>query len=935
MRTAAAAGAIVDSNWLPWLVYATERGYEYSGAEYWQSFEEKTPHWRSEGERAWIRQWFVRFRRRYGGVRPAGAWADHFTIICWPITHAILPRDLQRYLARVLYELRHSFNSTVLRDPTALGELIQARSWDASSRFQHLAQHRRLVGQIATALLLPEDEETRTRVLPETLWRIGQDLERERRARHWLRRAKASASQRLELRGLARPDSPPDPAILDRGLPRESVELLGMEPRLLLRPDDDGRWLVFLEFPDLSHLRHRFPGIAEVLSSSRCRVAGALGSPVPRSGFLFGRRRVRLARWPQAREVLVTFETGSGEASWVQSAESMLRPGPRWLTKICGDGLAHEVKSGIVRPGGSYIICSDRPIEPANWAQPIGLECEGAWAAMFALPEAVDANVARNLAELGLSAVRKLEVYPVGLPAASWDGEGRVEWVASHPACIGIKADHDVHRIRLENLDELLEPPLEVHPTLGDPVLVQLSSTSAAVHRVRVTSYSDSHSGPVVESGDLEVAIRDPRDWSAGVQSHAALWVEVDPSNPTLEELWEGKVAVSLRGPSDKRVWTTFSLLGREASEPIFEWTSRGLALPLGVSEWDELFSQFRHQPHAQRAYDSAQSILVEFDTGILGEIVLACEREASPLRWAVHSTSKGYRLKLLDDTGSGEGLTVQRFDFGSPAKARELEVPAMLRGQYAPKAGGLFVAQVAGHSRGVVVSASDKIKGFQALRLNPTIECGPRSVQGLSRLIGIMDHWSSARLSGDLTSAIRRQEVLTGFLQRVFGLIGGDRWASLEIDSRSRDGEDALAELASLVGRKPLESRFSDRLLASVRELAELGTSDRLREFRSITKRELPLPAVQVGDTGHWAERSRSRASSGIDWLLEFALRLASFPVDFSAWGGSRLETGIALLLEHPVLARGARFLVLAVDASTVATASGLGRPHAGWDWS
>ena len=115
-----------DSAWLPWIVYGAEQGYVYDGDEYWQSFEEATPGWVVHGDRHWLRQRFVRFCQKFGGAKPSGVWAAHFSIICWPITHAILPRDLQYQLARVLYELRHSFTVDLLRAPELLGTRIRA-----------------------------------------------------------------------------------------------------------------------------------------------------------------------------------------------------------------------------------------------------------------------------------------------------------------------------------------------------------------------------------------------------------------------------------------------------------------------------------------------------------------------------------------------------------------------------------------------------------------------------------------------------------------------------------------------------------------------------------------------------------------------------------------------------------------------------------------
>ena len=154
VRAHVACNAPSREHVLPWIVYAAELGYRYSGDEYWQTFESETPGWTIRGDRYWIRVCFRAFHRDFGGAEPSGTWAEHFSIICWPITHAILPRDLQRQLARILYELRDSFSAELFESPSMLGRFIAARSWNATSRFQNLAQETLLVGQIAAALLL-------------------------------------------------------------------------------------------------------------------------------------------------------------------------------------------------------------------------------------------------------------------------------------------------------------------------------------------------------------------------------------------------------------------------------------------------------------------------------------------------------------------------------------------------------------------------------------------------------------------------------------------------------------------------------------------------------------------------------------------------------------------------------------------------------------
>src|SRR5580704_8558452 len=109
-----------DRHWLAWIIYATELGYRYAGDEYWQTFEEETPGWLEYGDRDWIRESFKRFCKTYNGAIPSGSWARHFSIICWPITHAILPEDLQPQLAQILFEVRHSFRPELFDSPELL-----------------------------------------------------------------------------------------------------------------------------------------------------------------------------------------------------------------------------------------------------------------------------------------------------------------------------------------------------------------------------------------------------------------------------------------------------------------------------------------------------------------------------------------------------------------------------------------------------------------------------------------------------------------------------------------------------------------------------------------------------------------------------------------------------------------------------------------------
>ena len=63
---------------LAWVVYAAEVGYGYSGDEYWQTFELKTPGWIYRGDRSWLRDRFQWFSETYGGAAPPRAMGRSF-----------------------------------------------------------------------------------------------------------------------------------------------------------------------------------------------------------------------------------------------------------------------------------------------------------------------------------------------------------------------------------------------------------------------------------------------------------------------------------------------------------------------------------------------------------------------------------------------------------------------------------------------------------------------------------------------------------------------------------------------------------------------------------------------------------------------------------------------------------------------------------------
>lgn len=900
---------------LVWTVYAAEVGYGYAGDQYWQTFEETTPGWTLNGRRDWIRDAFVAFQRRFAGAKPSGPWAEQFSIIAWPITHAILPRDLQQQLARILYDLRHSFSAELFDEPQRLGDFIAARSGNTSARFQNLVQAPALVGQIAAALLLQGKDGFKTLLHPTTLKRIGDDVDLERRGRDWLHGARRAAEERAKIRGLTigrlRATT-----FQRRDEARAEVVRLGIEPRLVLRPIGGSRWEVSLEIPDLSHLLLRFPQVRDVLTESRCSVAGAAGRPLARGRCLHGPQRVALGRWPRPDDVLLKFERTDPQLEYLLRAECMLRPGTSWLFKVASDGLAYESRGMRVRAGSKYILVSTEPFTRSSLAPNVDLVCQGVHAVRLDVPSVLSPEWERTLKQLQVTQAKSIEVWPAGLAAVAWDGEGHGEWLASETPTLAIRSDHAIDELTIAmGKGPSLSLSLTDTPP-GEPIFIELPPLPVGLHEFSVAARSGA--GPRSEViGDLDVVmrVREARPWSPGATAHGPLEAELDPAAPTLEQLWEGKAAVLVRGPAGRQARCRVQMFVRAGAAPLLERQLPPVTLPLSSEEWTRHFeAHIKRDKHAPLAYDDAHVCEVEFSADELGAFTLRCEREFTPLRWSVRRDSDGFIARLHDDAGSGD-LAIERFSFERPTVGEQLPVSAEHR---APRGGGLYVVALGSFRAAIIVPPM--VKGFADLQCEPKVDPGQRTPETITKLITFTQLWGEARLAGDLIAGVRRDTVLRALITHIHALLGGGAWASAESELKDRHG---LVHLKRSISDRKYELGLGSALMLKYQALATETPTKRAAYLTSLAE---SFQLVQPSSPGVGPEYSA--------WLAEFALRLASHPMSLSAWAGEHVDAGIKKLLDVPTLARAARFLVLAVDQQR-SSLPAPGEVYAGWGWS
>ncbi len=547
-------------HWLLWTIYAAESGYTYEGGEYWQSFEESTPGW-NPNDRSRFSSWFSNFQKSYRGVLPSGPWAEHFRIIAWPITHAILPKYLQKQFARTMYDLRYKLAQLNSIEPGAIGRMIAANVYHTTTRFDEFLQQEELVGRMVLALLHRDPREGEEPLLPATLNRIVSDLEGARHARSWLDETSRVVTDRFK--GLGRGDAPTDIANDLRSGGRHPGEPRpGIRPNVRLPYIGNHQWRLVIDIPSFREVAALDSDMRRFLQKARCILDGG-SKKKPAGWVLSGTRRAVLKKWPDPQTPLVMFEGTNAALEHLLESECQMSKGPIWLFRVGRDGTAREIISRLVRPGLDYILTSHEPIEDLlDGMNTCSLDCENITAIRMSVPSDVPAEYLHWLRNRNLELARTIRVWPAGLPGRNWDGEGHSEWLTTEKPCFGIVHDHpvDSYTVTLNN---------ECHTTIdagavGFPTFIQVPRLRSGTHVLKVKAQRhtslDDLGAPPAHEGYLELHVRDPEPWMPGTASHAGLVVFKDPHDAALDMLWENELALTVFGPENRQVTPFVSL---------------------------------------------------------------------------------------------------------------------------------------------------------------------------------------------------------------------------------------------------------------------------------------------------------------------------------------------------------------------------------------
>lgn len=872
---------------LPFVVYAAEVGYDYAGEEYWQTFSSRTPGWAQLEDRHFIRSSFVNFADRFGGARPAGPWADHFTIICWPITHAVLPTDLQQQLVQLIFDYRRALTSDLLADPEALGVRLAARSGNSSSRFRYFAQNTGLLGQVAAALLVAENESS-PYLSEATLRRIAESLSVHHQARRWLRDVKSVAS-RVRTQGFL----PPARAKADTT--RGPVERLApaTDADLTLQLTDQG-WAAYVELPDLSVLAERLPELHEQLARARVHLAGHTSGALARGRLLVSGQRVRLDEWPDTGQPLLQVEGNSMEqVNRLLADQCVLSPGPAWLFRVRERGLATEVKGKRIHPGHPYVLLVRAGVptdaRPA-WASPIDCVTNGVIAFSVQAPEVLSEEDRGALVSLCLGVTADVTVHPAGVFPSSWDGEGVASWLVGDDVIVAVSSEHAVTSC-LISLDGSLSAV--EWPENTKEIFLSLTGLSIGPHRVEIALVGSAVDDPMAE-GSLDLRIDPPHARSAGGTLREGLVLLAEPRVPTLDEMWNGRATVELLGPDGTEITMGVSLLGGTGT--VLSESKFKVHAPLDDAAWRQVAAtHLRGSEGLWGRYDEADLLVLTASHPELGTAELRCEREFTPLRWVVRRDREGPFARLIDHSERSK-VEVARYGFSTPSQRDLVEVTDGTALRWPD--GGLLEARVNDFEAAIVLPphVSD-LADLRRTRITPSIATGPPTPLHLVSLVRQADLWMAASLPGDPFAQHERRAVLRSFACRFASDAGGGRWARLE-ESGVRDDRYSFGELRGGVGAEPYQEALAQAIGRRLRDWYDLHPEKRTVEFAAVLS--MFKHRTQVAQDDHR--------------FAEFLLRAASELGTLSNWPDEELNRHIERMRTSPVLIRAARFTVLAI---------------------
>jgi len=878
---------------LPYVVHATEIGYNFSGQEYWKTFREETPGWWEYGNREWLRKKFEQFSEEYGGVQPKGVWAEHNSFIAWPVANAILSDDLRNHLVDLLHAIRDTLSGQDWRDAARLGRQIRIRAQSrshVSRRFVHFVQQERLVGHIASALLFSEKEMGQTLIEETALRRIVNALEEEQRTQL----EEASRSAREGKAAGYRADTTED-------------AIRALRAVLSIQHVGEDEYRISLEIPSLEPLLEEGGAFEAALTKSDAVIEGAQRNRLPPRALATGPTEVRLKAWTLSNSKLIEFEDAPDEDAAERVAtvlnEHLFDVGRSpWLFKLRKDGEGKNIRSQRVRPGSSYVVVGrGTELDSLDLGTRVDIRADGVTGRRVELRDPLSGQEEATLRDLGFRIKGEVDVWPAGVVPASFDGQEEATWLTIDTPMLGIHSNLAVTQYEL-SLNGGEATSTVAAPGEG-PVFVKIPGLRVGAHTLTVSA--ETNSGRQEEQ--LRVKVRRP-ERNRG--ENAKIWplhVVVGSPSASMEELWETEVELSAQGPQGREVEVALELYAQDGTEPLA--TERNvMTLPVTKNDWKQFVREHcLRNPDLTEHFDEAYKADIRIDGGIIGSKTIPFERRRTLLRWKLIEQEGERKIQLLDDTEGGSQTQVSWYAPGQPLDPTRLDTSGAE--EIGPEeifevhsSGGLWQAKTNQHTATRVLPPAEEEVEWKLEEISSTLE-------EITQAIHAQRLWKNAD-TRDKDSITLREAVLDRLQEMIMRALCGTDWVEKEKKWIANPTEENREDLEAMIDKR------LGRANPVKKVLADSDTTPGKEEMKTWIRDNRWLPQRRkIGNIGAGTrvEDLEGLSRSG---LASFAIQIMKDASVVAGW--EMFDESVKQLVDNPDLARTARAVVLARCAPT-----------------
>lgn len=784
-------------NWLLWTVVAAEIGYAYDGEEYWQSFKKEIPQWHLYGDRNLMRLWFKTFASRFSGFSPRGRWAEHFSIIAWPITHSILPGYLQAHFAAHLHEIRYDLAHQGYLGIAQLGEFIRRRYYGGSSRFRDFLQQTELTARLVLALRDEDIHDEISLIHRPTLTRIVSDLEGRQSVRNHLREArKILREARLQPGNLApgrRNEHSPSAVSTDSGLRAAA-------PKLIARRTATDAWHIGVALPDFTGiLRSSTLGQLD-LDQVRMRFGDEDGWMPGRALLSYSKKHRPLAKFPNLDSPFLRFDLPSESLTALFEPYFKLQGNFPFLLRIHEDGMARQLHGNHVRAKRAYLIIANQPVPPdillkLSLQQ---MECATTGVALYQMQSPailVEAHFqALNALQFGYGL--RAQIDPVGL-MPRLNGDGGSTWLPDEEVVLRLSADFSVAAYFV-SIDDQQRTYIPV--TGSSEVLISVGSLPIGNHTVQVSAESRVTTQRIEpESLSLEVRAHEP--WRQSVRRQAGFRLLMKPVNATFEDMAEGRAEISIHGPDERTATVELRLFDAHGHVSETQRLAQ-IGLPANAEACRTALKKLRREPLAEKLEATPR-----FDIAVaveeLGYDSLTFNHDVQPLRWKLEHVGKLLMARLVDEAGADHEVVVRRYDISQPDRRAAVDTESCLAGFSVTPPGSLFVARHRGCRYAAVISLREKLTTLADLGANVRLgerRCTPS--RHVAWLLVQHKRWRAARPLGPL-AIVHKSKVVATIARRIAQVLCHGRWAD-RLDDCRHGRSQFLERLQREVGGSP-----------------------------------------------------------------------------------------------------------------------------------